>query len=376
LRIADRNQVNACAHRGDVAASPKINVYPADDGACGHYRVRWPAQALIDQGADVTIIGGEASPDEQIMSTMLTEPDGTHRAVAVRRPDCDVVVLQRPLTDVLSSSIPLLQAKGVSVVVEVDDDFESIAPNNTSWAAVHPRRSPRRNWRHLRAACDAADLVVVSTPALAERYGRHGRVVVVPNLIPASYLDISAPDTDEVFVGWSGSIETHPADLQECGPGVTRALRSTGARFGVVGTGRGVQRALGLDAAPSACGWVSLADYPRRLAEFDVGIVPLELSPFNEAKSWLKGLEMSAVGVPWVATPTGPYRQLHALGAGMVATRPREWERTLRRLIESPELRADTAAVGRSVAAGLTIEAHADRWWSAWAVAVNTPCAS
>jgi glycosyltransferase involved in cell wall biosynthesis len=358
-----------------VAASPRINVYPADDGACGHYRIRWPAAALIDQGADITVIGGEAPADRQIMATMMVDSDGAHRAVSVRRPDCDVVVLQRPLSDVLASSIPLLQAQGVRVVVEVDDDFESISPANISWAAVHPRLSPRRNWRHLRAACAAADLVVVSTPALAARYGRHGRVVVVPNLIPASYLDVYAEPHDEVFVGWSGSLDTHPTDLQECGPGVTRALRSTGARFAVVGTGKGVQRALGLDEPPVACGWVPFADYPHRLAEIDAGIVPLQRSPFNEAKSWLKGLEMSAVGVPWVATPTGPYRQLHALGAGTLAEKPRDWERALRQLIESAEMRTHVAVCGQLAAEGLTIEAHADRWWDAWSSVVNTACA-
>lgn len=354
----------------------KVNVYPADEGGCGAYRMRWPAEALAAQGAEVEVIGADQPEERQIMATWHTDHHGERRLIAVRRPDADVVVIQRPLTDTLSGSIRLLQDQGVVVVVEIDDDFEAIHPRNVSWSSVHPRTSPRRNWEHLRAACAQADHVVVSTPALARRYGRHGRVSIVPNLVPERYLSIEATPNPATWVGWSGSVDTHPDDLQQCGPAVVRTLRSTGARMAVVGTGRGVGRALGLDDAPVACGWQPLEVYPEAVAQFDVGIVPLADTAFNQAKSWLKGLEYAALGVPFVASPTEPYRSLVALGAGELATRPKDWERALKRLVVDEGWRAERAAAGREVAAGLTIEAHCERWWEAWTAPVNALCAS
>lgn len=354
----------------------KVKVYPADRGGCGFYRIIWPAEALRAQGADVDIVFHTDAADRQVNAAYWNGDDGSRTLLAAKAPDCDVVVLQRPLTDILADSIPQLQRAGVKVVVEIDDDFTSISPRNVSFNSVHPTRSPRRNWHHLKRSCDLADLVVVSTPALADVYGRHGRVVVVPNYIPESYQWIPRPWHEGTVLGWSGSIETHPDDLQVVGRAVANTMRHTDAGFKVVGSGLGVRKALGLNDQPLACGWQPLGAYPQMLADIDVGIVPLELTRFNEAKSWLKGLEMSAVGTPFVASPTGPYLDLVSRGAGLFAEKPRDWEGLLRRLVTSPGEREEMAGAGREVAAGLTIEGHCGEFWDAWNSVVNTRCAA
>lgn len=338
----------------------RVAVYPADKGGCGYYRLIWPAEALAHQGADVTV----HDPDDGgLRGTFLDDPEP--RMIDVETPDADVVILQRPLRADTVTAIGLLQSRGLRVVVEIDDDFRSIHPRNVSWRACHPSHSPARNWRHLEEACRLADMVVVSTPALARRYGGHGRVAVVPNCIPARYLTITAEPHEGLRVGWSGSVTTHPTDLQVTRGAVARAIDGH-ARMAVVGTGAGVQDALNLLSPPDATGWLPIDRYPEALATFDVGIVPLDLIPFNEAKSDLKGLEMAAVGVPFVASPTGQYARLIGSGAGMLADKPKAWFRQLRRLLEVPELRAEMAAAGRAVAAGRTIEGNTDRWWDAW----------
>ena len=339
------------------------------------YRVAWPAQALAAQRADVHIVFPSDPDDEQIQATWLTT-ETSRKLMSVKRPDCDIVVLQRPLTDTLASSIPILQSQGVRVVVEVDDDFDAISPRNVSWRAVDPTVSPRRNGRWLRAACDAADMVVVSTPALAKVYGRHGRVVVVPNRVPAWYLALETDEHDGVYIGWSGSVDTHPDDLQVTGGGVARALRATGARFAVVGTGRGVGKRLGLGADPPGAGWVPIMEYPRALTQLDVGIVPLELTPFNEAKSALKLMEMAAVGVVPVVSPTAENWRLAQDVGALVADRPKMWEGILKRLVVDSEWRADRAAAVREGMRQHTIEGHAGEWLDAWQSAVNSPCAA
>jgi len=346
----------------------RVAVYPADLGGCGHHRMIWPARTLQAQGADVRLV--MPADHDQIQSWWMDGDDGP-KVLDVMVPDADVVVIQRPLQNTLVAAIPIMQAKGVKVVVEIDDDFEAIHPQNIAWHTVHPKFSPSRNWHHLLHACQLADLVTVTTPALAARYGRHGRVAVVPNMIPERYLDITREPHFDVWCGWSGSVETHPTDLQAARGGIATAVRDAGARFAVIGTGRGVQRALGLAEAPHAAGWRAIDEYPEALAQLDVGVVPLDLIPFNAAKSWLKGLEMAAVGVPFVASPTAPYVELEAAGAGIVANRSKDWARELRHLLTSADARAHFAGQGRSCAKRMTIEGNCEQWWDAWCSSVN-----
>ena len=45
--------------------------------------------------------------------------------------------------------------------------------------------------------------------------------------------------------------------------------------------------------------------------KFDIGIVPLNNIPFNSAKSWIKGIEYAAGGIPFVASSLDEYVRLH-----------------------------------------------------------------
>jgi len=351
----------------------KVAVYPADLGGCGYYRMALPAQTLIDQGADVDLIQPDAPPERQLHALFVDEP--TPRVLEMELPDVDVVVVQRPLAAKTVATIEHLQANGIRVVVEIDDDFEAIDRRNISWPNVQPSNSRAYNRLHLRHACEIADLVTVTTPALAARYGGHGRVAVLSNYVPRANLAIDQEPHDGIYIGWSGSMDTHPTDLQQCGAGVAQAVAELDATFAVVGTGKGVQRALNLRVEPVACGWKPLDEYPEAMAQLDVGIVPLDLTSFNHAKSWLKGLEFASVGRPFVASPTGPYRALQARGIGMLASKPKHWRRAV---LDVAVIADELGAAWREVVAReFTIEQHAQRWWDAWVMCLDrTPVAA
>lgn len=287
-----------------------------------------------------------------------------------------MVVIQRPLSAWRADVVPLLQAQGVRVVVEIDDDFATIHPRNQSFTTCHPRRNPGTNWNHLSRACRAADLVTVTTPALARRYGSHGRVAVLPNLVPERYLAVTKDDHDGLFVGWTGGLNTHPTDLQVTRGAVARTVEAHGATMAVLGTGWGVQEALGLSEPPLASGWVDIRDYPEAMAQFDIGIVPLDDIEFNKAKSALKLCEFSALGVPAVATPTPDNVRMFGEGVGVMAAKPKHWAAALRRLLTEPEHRAEVAGRGREVMARHTIEGNTDRWWDAWASCLDAKAAA
>jgi hypothetical protein len=350
----------------------KVYAYPGDRWGCGAYRVTWPAQAVAAAGlADVTVIepGGRR--------VMIDIDRLTGKVARERFPrDADVVVMQRPTNAMLAQAVPLLRARGVAVVIDMDDDLSRIHPRNPAFRSLQARipagpggrlvPNPH-SWHNAAQACRDATLVTVTTPALAERYGAHGRVRVIPNYVPERYL--SAPRVDSEVVGWGGIVGTHPDDLQTVGAAVQKLVRA-GARFENVGDPIGIGRALGLPADPPSSGPVGLDEWPEAIARFGIGIAPLADTQFNQAKSRLKPLEYAAVGVPWVGSPLPDYVAFHKLGCGRIAARPKDWERELRTLMRDPSLRADLSAAGRAVAAQNTIEGHAEDWALAWADAV------
>lgn len=343
----------------------KVLVWPADDAGCGNNRLIWPARALQAQGADIRIdtTGPTVLWDREWHGVA---PPEDAQVCGVRRPDADVVVMQRPGRWHWSPIIEALQGHGVRVIVDVDDDFAAIPRENAAAAAYDPRLSSFHNREWVARACELADLVTVTTPALAARYAGHGRVAVLPNLVPESYLSVEV-ERDRLLLGWTGSVETHPHDLEVTGGGVHRALTVVrDAQFGVVGTGVGVSERLGCR-VDRTTGWLPIEEYPSALAGLDVGIVPLHDSTFNRAKSALKMCEMAALGVVPVVSPTPDNLRMVEAGIGVVAGSPQQWKKRLVRLLSSADLRAEMAARGRKVMAGQTYEGNCGRWLEAWA---------
>lgn len=363
----------------------RVRLQPADSGGCGNYRLRWPGAALQAMGADVVI--AERHLEGERMRSVLGD-----RLVRIPDPDCDVVVFQRPMDPGLVEALPVLRRQGVATVVEIDDDFHALPKGHPARRHTAAMLNPDMNRVWLRRLCEAADLVTCTTPALAERYAPHGRAAIIPNYVPAWYLNIDPGGHDgPPIVGWTGSTVTHVGDLDVTGGAVARAMDATGARLHIVGTGHGVREGLDLGDRPyTASGWLPADRYPTEYAGLDVAIVPLDLNRFNESKSYLKGLEAAALGVPFVASPTGPYRTLVAGGEqmerlvaerpdlvsyghapGLLADTPDDWERHLTALLSDPEYRRGVAASGAAFAARNTIEGNCWRWLEAWEQAVT-----
>lgn len=312
----------------------------------------WPGQHVAAAGHDVEVVDAH---DRRVRVVM----DGdTVKDVLV---DADVVVLQRVTHAYMAQAVGVMRAKGITVVVDVDDDLSSIHPSNPAWA-VHRPGAGLHSWHNLALACRNASLVTVSTPTLLNVYARHGRGHVLPNYLPDMYYGIARQDSDTV--GWPGSYHSHPNDPEVVGGAVARLVEE-GAQFVMRGDSTGAGKAFGLAADPPG-GAVPIDEWPRAVASLGVGIAPLADTKFNAAKSALKVIEMSACGVPWVASPRAEYRRIHAMGAGVLADRPRTWYRELKRLRESAALRHEMSEAGRAVAEQLRLRDHAWKWMDAW----------
>lgn len=213
----------------------------------------------------------------------------------------------------------LCEDPGILAVYEIDDDIIDLDPaNSVPYSIFTPNREGTiRNIYH-------SNRVIASTPNLAAKvlhdvgYDPPSEfedwISVAPNCVervmPAREFDIGKA-VGPVTVGWAGSM-FHQQDFP---PAMLDQLREVAARRPDV---RWVS--IGADyirqAVPSAqfFGWGSIAQYHSRLPFIDIGIAPIQRTPFNASKSWIKALDYMAHGVVPVVENWGQYPDLLAFG--------------------------------------------------------------
>lgn len=348
----------------------RVVVLPADETACGFYRMRLPAGAV-----------GQARPDWKVE---LYRPGDVQLGVgadgrlwSVRGiPDpttVDVVVMQRVGSRAQLDLMRWFQKQGAAVVLDADDAMWCIDPENVAWEAWNGKPN---HWKFLDAAMGLADLVTVTTDLLARRYGAHGRVEVLPNCVPAEALtqmESLRPALDQTTtVGWAGFTGTHPGDLMVMGNSMRDVQQRTGCLVRVVGDAEGASLDWGLTAEkvnPVPIGM----PYYTALTTLDIGVVPLRDHRFNRGKSYLKALEFATCGVAVVASDSPANRQLAKTVPIQLATSPKEWEYLLVGMITASRdyLEERQAAAKQAVLAHHTYEGNAERWADVWARAAR-----
>lgn len=341
----------------------KVLVMHAGQDAQNYYRIHEPVRAIREAGLDVDI------ETTQGIGTVVDSSGEVHRVDAR---GADLVVLQLPKTPAMLQTLRVLQADGIPVVVEMDDNLSGIPFGMPSHDVL-----VRKGMGRIAHACAReADLVTTTTPALLQEYARHGRGAVIPNAVPRRVAELPpAYDRDPgvVTIGWTGSVDFHPYDLQEVGSGLQQALdRTRGrSRFTVIGQKSDGRARLGLTEEPGELPWMTDVDtYTAAVGEhLDIGIAPLRDDRFNAGKSWLKALEYSARGVWFARSPSPEYERL---GLGRRARNAREWAKALTGAVEDADRRREEAAHNRdAVLAGHLTEHTAERWVGAWRQALD-----
>jgi glycosyltransferase involved in cell wall biosynthesis len=346
----------------------KVLGLAADNGGCGFYRLRAPAEELRLLGVDI-----EIADDGAVDADITMKKDGSMQINEIFT-DADLIVVQRPLSSTYYSLIEQAQRQGIATVVEIDDDFSTVHRHNIAHDSMHENEKFGPQW--VEKSTEIADHVTVSTPQLT-KYARHGRNSILRNCVPQSIFSVT-PKVAPLHprLGWTGSVQTHPDDLQQTKGAVAKVLKSNNLLFNVVGDGQFVRTNLGIDKDVEvyATGWTQDINlYYQAVHDFiDIGITPLELSPFNQAKSALKGLEYAALGIPFVASPTREYERLEAYGIGKTAKTPAEWRKHLQRMIDRSSETERIAKESRDrMEAMFTYKVTAPEWIEAWEKAIT-----
>ena len=367
----------------------RICLLPTDTWGVGSYRTLFPGRELERRGHQVF-----AHLDKQHLARW--DPRGgniplahlydfTKDGLPGRTFDADTYVFQRRMEQVSVAAIRQLRRVGKLVVGEVDDNYDCLPENSPGWKTLRQRPDKIRiEW--LNEGLRFCDRVTVSTPALAEHYSRYNdNIRVLPNYLDWTMWQNVQPQHEverpRIRVGWMGWLEWRGTDLEQLrnwiGPWLNRhpnvEFVSVGERHGNAKKLRKVghvtvhdylnipkgQRAT-VKAAP-------FHDLAKINATIDIGLVPLTPGLFNESKSYLKGLEYAACGIPCVASPTEQYRQFVREGEdGFLATTPADWQTHLDELVGDDLLRRRMGAAARAKAETMTVQKHWRLWEDAW----------
>lgn len=265
--------------------------------------------------------------------------------------DCDVLFIQRYMDDWVPDAIATVRQRGQHVVNDIDDWFWGLHPENAAAAAVDPEKNTRANIDHYRAAIEASTMVTVSTPWLQRTIAEWGVPVrLVQNRVTCVDFKPRKHVTDQPILGWTGSTAHRSGDLAVLAD--LAGVLDTNWRWHHTGQHDhhpSFAERIGVhpkrvSTLPMLAPW----EYPNGYL-FDIGTVPLVDVPFNHAKSFIKGIEYAAAGVPFVASALPEYLRLRdEYGIGRTAHTLEQWVRHVEELTDR-SVRAEEAARQREL---------------------------
>jgi glycosyltransferase involved in cell wall biosynthesis len=277
-------------------------------------------------------------------------------------PFCKVVLFYRvPLFTSWKVFAACARQYGIRVVWEIDD-----LVFNPKVYAQHPYLQScgsREKQQLLEGSklfwsfMDFADEFIVSTPELLTEVTLcfDKPVYVIENAIDQGLLDASSKvvqkivDSDQILIGYGSGTLTHDADLAVAAPAIAEIMaQDARVRCVLLGHLKTPDVLARFGDRVQKVPFVGAERYFGVLSSLDVCIAPLENSRFNEVKSNIKFLEAALLGVPCVASPSGPFKKVIESGVtGFVAASHEEWVQALKSLVDDPALRRTVARAAK-----------------------------
>ncbi len=284
----------------------------------------------------------------------------------------DLTVHQRQYGDTQLYYFRYLQSQlKIPCIYEIDDYLHGISPSSPAYQFYQAPQVKQKVFENINAYLQEADALTVSTDYLKKMYTKYNpHIYVLPNSI--DYEIFSEAQTqkpnhgDEIWLGWAGS-RTHLADLQLIVDPVRKILREfpqtklvLGGWDGYYTNTQGRQFYL-WEGIPTAriitLPWVDdVEEYPKLLAQFDIGLAPLTDTMFNRCKSNLKYLEYVSCGAAVIASAVEPYAQTIQDGrTGLLVTTDKPklakaWYDAIKTLVVNQTLRLQLAEHGKRFA--------------------------
>lgn len=320
-------------------------------GGSGHIRAGQYIQPLRKKGIDVAV--GILAHNSMTGTFGVHSFDGSGDHF-----DCDVIVMQRYMHKQVLPDMKRAQAAGQIIVNDVDDWYWGLSEKNAAYAASKPSLNPDENIQWYKNILIESDAIMVSTPFLQNKILEwNDNVHLHTNYVTVDqYKDVTAfesPNPHKLVVGWMGSTAHRSGDLEILKPYSYEISRF--ATFHHTGDFQATSVPRFYKEIGVSAGIVSTSPFlpPYQLHKgflFQVGIVPLTNIPFNHAKSYIKGLEYAAAGVPFVCSYSPQYDELVSEhGIGFMANDPSEYPRLLEQFTDKDYLAETSADIRKKV---------------------------
>lgn len=319
-------------------------------GGCTYYRQMLPANAFPG-----SMLGRPAWTGEHGFGVVKG-----HQAVF----GFDVVVLKQIMSRPSPFQVQAAQRLGQYVIVDVDDFYPGLDESNRAWDSLDPARNKMQNVELHERVVQLADMVTVSTPFLFDYYSeRRDNVHLVRNGVNPKQF-VAHEQRDKPVLGWVGATGWRSGDVESLREWLPDFLAEHDLMFQHSGHLPGEKPFHELAGIPvERMLWLPMVPVPLYAGLFtmDIGLVPLRLTPFNQAKSCLKGLEYAAAGIPFVASITSEYVWLSP-DVGRIAFTTDDWVRQVGNLLSVDRRRMEAKRQREHVMKHHTIMQRAYDW--------------
>jgi glycosyltransferase involved in cell wall biosynthesis len=318
-------------------------------GGSAEYRVAAPLRALSNAGR----------VQSDLIETGMIRQTRVLSVTELARTGADTLLLHSAISDMELAALERYRRfNDMRLVFGLDDLVTNLPAKNSFHAEAKGDAAER-----LRRALACCDSLVVSTAPLAELCrGMIGDIRIVPNRLERAVWGEVQPATNTSArprVGWAGA-QQHQGDLEL----MQEVVRATAHEVDWVFFGM-CPVALRPYVREVHSFVIDFRQYPRKLAglNLDLAVAPLELHPFNEAKSNLRLLEYGWMGWPVVCTDILPYQEAPVC---RVANDPARWIEAIRaRVHDRDAARREGAQLRAWVQERYVLEDHLDDWYGA-----------
>jgi len=313
---------------------------------CTWYRCTLPSNVLNELG-HITHVGTAATLEGRKFGLL----DDLNRVATGHK----ILVFKLPMHISLLEGAKIAMEAGQKIVVDIDDWFDNLPETNRARDVTDPEKNPQNNRNIYFSVIEMAHALICSTPFLRDFYAAKypGKpIFMVRNSIdiqrwPARKIRKRLPN-----IGWVGATPWRANDLEQLSGFFDNYLVTRNVNFHHSGHIPGAPIAanlLGIVSKPSTVQpMVPITKLPELFTNIDIGIVPLNNIEFNYAKSYLKGLEYVAAGIPFVSSYSPEYKFLADCGVGRIANSDSEWVAHLDKLQEFA-VRDDEAKINQEI---------------------------
>lgn len=213
--------------------------------------------------------------------------------------ETDILICYRPSKPEHLQVIEEARRFGIGIVLDYDDDHKNIPVGHPAYWSLG------RSWPVAEAALKMANLVWVSTPALAALYG-HPNTVVVPNAVPAGMVADLPQDFEAATGIWAGS-DAHREDADTFSDVYKVLLRYLNKFVWVNFMPTWAAEAKNVGAEINLHPWVHTEMWFDWLRAMQTTVIwkPLRSTPFNDGKSNISWISATVVGAVCVSTYAG-----------------------------------------------------------------------